>query len=223
MKIALPKPSEHISIVGSTGSGKTVAAAWHLSHANFTTMPWVILNFKGDELIEQLNTIPITYDEIPPAKKKWHPGIYELQPLPGDEELVDEFLQHVWERGNCGVWVDEGYMLKGSRWANALLTQGRGRKNPLITLSQRPVWLSRFVFSESSFFQVFRLTDKRDRETIQSFMPERAIHKLPEFYSWYFDVKKDKLVPLRPTPPPEIIVERINSKLAAMKPERKLL
>jgi hypothetical protein len=223
MKINLPKTSEHISIVGSTGSGKTVAAAWHLSHANFDVMPWVVLNYKGDELIEQLNTTLIDYSDIPPVGKKWSPGIYELQPLPGEEDSVDEFLQHVWERGNCGVWVDEGYMLKGSKWANALLTQGRSKRNPLITLSQRPVWLSRFVFSESSFFQVFRLTDKRDRETVQSFMPERAMHKLPEFYSWYFDVKKNKLAALKPTPPPEIIVERINTRLDAMKPSRQYL
>src|ERR1700722_17334554 len=138
--IRQPGPDDRLAIVGRTGSGKTQAAIWHLSRANFDTKPWVILDYKGDELIYRIERAePTDFDTVPQA-----PGIYILTILPGEEEELSNWFHQVWEQQNVGILVDEGYMIdRNDRWFNACLTQGRSRHIPMIILSQRPVWLSR--------------------------------------------------------------------------------
>jgi hypothetical protein len=81
-----------------------------------------------------------------------------------------------------------------------ILTQGRSKKIPTITLSQRPVWINRFVLSEATFYQVFRLNDKRDRDSITAFMPKEAMQELPPFHSWYYDTGENSLRVMLPVP-----------------------
>ena len=85
----------------------------------------------------------------------------------------------------------------------ALLTQGRSKHIPLIVLSQRPVYMDRFVLSESNIYQVFRLNHKKDRETVQAFIPKRKIDlevPLPRFHSVWYDVVEDHAAKLAPVP-----------------------
>lgn len=207
--VRLPKPSDRVSIIGRTGSGKTVAGIWHLSQQNFDCMPWIILDFKGDELINNIaGAQHITFDVIPEK-----PGIYILKPLPNQSAELDAYLWRVWERGHIGIYVDEGYMVGSSDAFNSILTQGRSLKIPVITLSQRPVWLSRFVFSESNFFQVFHLNDKEDRKSINRFVPAKLEGRLPEYHSYYYDVDKDNLTIFSPVPNGDAILEKIAAKM----------
>lgn len=200
-KFRLPSNSHHHAIVGSNGSGKTRAAVWHLSMRDYNSRPWIIVDFKGDELIAQL---PVT--EIGPTEKlpkANQPGLYVVRPHPSQQdELADMFIR-IWQQENMGVYVDEGYMIE-SRDANDafkyILTQGRSKKIPTITLSQRPVWINRFVLSEATFYQVFRLNDKRDRESVSAFMPKETQQDLPAFHSWYYDSGENSLVVMKPVP-----------------------
>lgn len=191
--------SKRTTILGRTGSGKTVAGIWHLSQRNWRQMPWVILDYKGDSLIKKLPTKEIKNWEIPDK-----PGLYVLRPIAKiDDDLVEHFLWRMKERGNIGLYVDEGYMLPydgKSDALNAILTQGRSLRVPTIILSQRPVWLSRFVITEADFFQVFWLNDTRDRITLESVIPAGIRERLPEYHSFYYDVGRDELLKLAPVP-----------------------
>lgn len=192
----IPDDSQRVLIVGMTGSGKTLAGLWHLSLRDLESMPWVIFDFKRDPTIAKIPALEISLGELPQE-----PGLYVVRPLPGQDDDVEKFLWNVWQRGNIGLYIDEGYMLdKNSDALNAIYTQGRSKRIPVITLSQRPVGLSRFAFSEAEFFQTFFLNDERDRKTVQAFQPEKVRERLPRFHSYYYDVGGDELSVLTPVP-----------------------
>lgn len=214
--IRLATNKQRTTIVGRTGSGKTVAAAWHLSTKDFSKQPWVIYDFKGDELINDIGRAEYVGTDFVPGKK--HKGIFIVQPLPQDLEAVDAQLWKIWNREDVGVYVDEGYMMnEGARTIKGfetLLVQGRAKRIPLILLSQRPSWVTRFAFSEADFFQMFYLTDRRDRKTVEAFIPyDLDYDNLKDFSSYYYDVSKKQLNIFKPVPSPHKILQVFEDKL----------
>ena len=215
--IRLPGPTHRVAIVGRTGSGKTVAAIWHLSNADFTERPWILLDYKNDELINGIERAELTsYEEIPDL-----PGIYILKVMPGDEERIEEWFHQVWERENLGILIDEGYMIDPrSQWFNACLTQGRSKKIEMIILSQRPVWLSRFVFSEADFFQVFDLTHSKDMDKVSEYIRDDERQQLQRplapFHSYFYDVGRRQLETLGPVPEAAELLVVIDERLAEL-------
>jgi hypothetical protein len=197
----LPNDTQHIAIVGRNGSGKSQAAVWHLANRSWDLQPWVIYDYKRDELIGGIPGAKIWPVESRPPNE---PGIFIVQPRPDDILPVALQMESIWENENTGVYVDEGYMVCSPERPNpafrALLTQGRSKHCPIIINSQRPVWLDRFVFSEATFFQVFALNDKRDRQTMRAFIPADLETKLPDYHSYYHDVGMDETIVLKPVP-----------------------
>jgi len=203
----LPNDQQRHAIVGATGSGKTQYALWELSNRNFNRMPWVVYNFKSDESIDSIpGSKHIEIEEIPEK-----PGIYVAHPLPRDESKVEDHMWGIWERGHTGIYVDEGYMIGRNNEAfRALLTQGRSRHIPMLVLSQRPVWMDRFVFSESEYLQMFRLQDPDDiKKHFGRYIPQfprnvsrpvNLTHRLPEYHSYYYDVGNDTIHVVKPVP-----------------------
>jgi hypothetical protein len=212
-----PGPDTRTAIVGRTGSGKTVAAVWILSRQDFDERPWIILDYKNDELLNSITRAElITYDELPEL-----PGIYILKVLPGDKERVNAWFGEVWKHEDMGVLVDEGYMIDPrSEWFNACLTQGRSKRIAMVVLSQRPVWLSRFVFSESDFFMVFDLTHSDDMKTVAAYIrdDERGLLERPlaPHHSHFYDVGRKRLETFSPVPQGEALVATIDERLALL-------
>lgn len=225
MSIRFPDNSHRTVIIGPTGCGKTVFGVWLLSTCctlDFQRYPVFIFDFKGDELIAKIEDVggakEIDIRKSPPKK----PGLYILRPHPHEGELVEQFLWKVWANGKSGLYFDEGYMVAKSNALNAILTQGRSKKIPVVILAQRPVWLSRFTFSEAQFFAIFSLIDKRDRDTVQSFIStDLQQHRLP-YHSLWYDVGgnagRGSASILSPVPPvPEIVASFAKSKEAPRK------
>jgi hypothetical protein len=218
----LPNDSQSILVIGKNGSGKTRAAVWHLAQHDLENSRWVVINHKREELI---NTIPgatfMEIGEFPPDEN----GVYIYQPRPDfDDDFVTQLLWWVYETGNVGVYVDEGYMINPRDPAlNSLYTQGRSKRIPVITLSQRPSRISRFAVSEASFYQVFQLTDKRDRKTIQEFLPADLDHfMIPQdgnprilrpYHSIYYDTSGDEPLIMAPVPGDDEILALFEEKL----------
>lgn len=207
-----PSPTERVSIVGRTGSGKSQMGAWLLSHANIENQPYVVVDYKGDDL---LNSIEYA-KEIKPGSVPKKPGIYLAHLHPNDEDGLEKLLLNIWEHGNIGVFFDEGYMVpKNSEAFNAILTQGRSKRIPAIVLSQRPAWMSRFVFSEADHFCVFHLNHVGDRKKIEEYLPESvSLHgRLDDFHSHWYDVKKNQIYKMQPVPSRETILQRFSDRL----------
>lgn len=228
MPLRLPDDTQRLSIVGRTGSGKTVAAVFHLSNTDFDSMPWIVYDFKRDPLLRRIADLGasmeigashIGLDEVPRR-----PGIYFVHPHPDDIFPVRNQMMRIWEQENTGVFVDEGYMVCGPTNPNpafrSLLTQGRSKHIPMIILSQRPVWLDRFAFSESDFYQVFSLNHSGDRKKIQEYIPADLSEPLPPYHSYYHDVGKSETYVMRPVPTDEEILSVFAAKFEAMRPKK---
>lgn len=213
--VRFPNDTQRLAIVGATGSGKTHAALWHLSRRNYDSKPWMVYDFKNDELINEIESARhLTLEDPLPD----HPGLYIVHPHPGETDAVEGHMWKIWARENMGVYVDEGFMIgTNNRGFRALLTQGRSKHIPMIVLSQRPVWLDRFVFSESEYFQVFRLQHRKDVANVEEFIPYDLSKRLPEYHSYYYDVADDNMVILKPTPDRDVILDTFDLKLSKLK------
>lgn len=218
-----PNDTQRLLILGATGSGKTNAALWHLSQRNFDEKPWVIYDFKHDELIEAIEGANHLDVNAPPPDR---PGLYIVNPVPGQEGEVDAQMMQIWDRENIGVYVDEGYMIpKNSLGFRSLLTQGRSKHIPVIVLSQRPVWMDRFTFTEANYIQVFRLQHIDDTKTVEGFVPNPTdsakTHplrkRLPEYWSYYYDVGRNKLMEVKPVPDPDAILDTFDLRLRKLR------
>lgn len=226
----LPNTSQRMLIMGRTGSGKTRAACWHLGMRNLNFMPWIVLNHKGEQLIDSVEGAEHVDLDFVPKK----PGLYIYHPVPEvDDAAVTSLLWKIHGRENAGIYIDEGYMVDRKDPAmQAILTQGRSKHIPMVILSQRPVWLTRFAVSEADFYQVFELTDRADRDRIKSFIPTdleewmasevNQTPKLPQFHSLYYDVGKRSLEMVLPVPNDDFILGMFQKQLAAKQGNRKV-
>lgn len=194
-----PDDTQRHMILGTTGSGKTYRAMHQLSQRRFDLMPWVIYNFKSDENIDSIPYARhIELDEIP-----IQPGVYIVHPRPDEGPEMEKQMWAIWDRGDTGVYIDEGLMVgRYNKAFRAILTQGRSKHVPVILLSQRPAWLDVFSYSESEFLEVFRLQGAKDRKKIGEYMPKTVdIEKtLPDFHSYYYDVSLNRAQVSPPCP-----------------------
>jgi len=212
--VSLPRYDKRTAVIGSTGSGKTQFAVWLLSTTDFDQRPCFIFDFKGDELIadiEALGGTEISVYSAPPRK----PGIYIVRPIPErDDKAVIGFLWSLWQMENCIIYVDEGYMLGARNPAlNACLTQGRSKHIQMIILSQRPVWMSKFVFSEANYFAVMNLTLEDDRKFVSGYVGGQKIDLLPAYHCLWYEADKQKGAILKPVPSREELLKRFENRL----------
>lgn len=215
-KFRLPRTDERLTILGTTGSGKTTLASWVLSLAPIHQMPYIAVDYKGDDLLGQLNVEELKLSDRIPGR----PGLYIVHPLPSDDDAVEEWLWKVWAKGNVGLFIDEAYLLPDKKALKNILAQGRSLRIPVIAASQRPARVQRSLFTEASHISVFRLLDERDKKTVSEFTPPGMIdNRLPRYNSYWYNVSDhddDDEKPwhvLSPVPPAEKLIDTINARL----------
>ena len=80
----LPNFHQRTAIIGRTGSGKTQFGAWLLSHAPFDKQPYVMIDYKGDDLLNSIDRVrEIGLKEVPK-----HAGLYTIRPTPSENAGV---------------------------------------------------------------------------------------------------------------------------------------
>ncbi len=190
-----PTDQQRTVVLGRTGSGKSQFSIALLSTRNFDEMPWIIIDFKGEDLLQDIlravngsikskgGDIIKHISPFDPVPVK--PGLYymKLRPildtpaleawlwkLHGDKRGTLGGKKYV---GNAGLMIDEGYCmpqpLRGGAF-DVILTQGRSLHIPVIVLYQRPVWMSRFAVAQADFFAVFEQNDIRDLKIASQFV-----------------------------------------------------
>jgi hypothetical protein len=209
-RIRLPNDTERQAIFGMTGTGKTVFGLHQLQMRSYDRMPWVIVDYKLDPTIAQIpHAEEIRVTDNPPRFR----GLYVVRPLPHQRDEIEGFMWKVWKRGRTGLFFDEAYMIhRYSKAYQALLTQGRAKRIPVITLSQQPAWISPFVQSESDFLVSFFLFRPADVQRVRDFMPGVRANEIERFHSWWFDVKANRKVYLSPCPDENEILNRFDQK-----------
>lgn len=214
MAFRVPNNSERLCVIGRTGSGKTQGAAFFLSRMDTVSMPWLLLDFKREELFNEIGAFDLP-DWNPPR----FPGIYKRTVTPYDVTAgrVDEILLKVHQQGGCGIFIDEGMSLGNSHALNTVLTQGRSLEIPMIVCTQRPKRVSLAVFSEADFFALFNLTNPDDKKLVSQYMgQEKPLPRLPRFHFYWYDVVEDQLLKMRPVPDRLEIARVISAKQASL-------
>lgn len=226
-----PNDQNRVMVLGRTGSGKSQFSIALLSTRNFDEMPWIILDYKGEDLIIDIleatkGTIKkISVNDNPPKA----PGLYYMKLNPSmDDEALNLFLMKVHKQGNVGLYIDEGYPVpQGHRSPfNIILTQGRSLHIPIIVLYQRPVYMSRFAIAQADYFAVFEQNNLRDLKTTEDFIkpmkgPKNEVisvySDLPQYCCLWYDVGAGKTDLLRPAPDRSSIIAAFVKRLKPRK------
>lgn len=206
----LPGANDRTTIIGANGTGKTVLGAWVLSKQRMDVRPWVCLDFKNEELWDLVGDPPMRELRLGqmPAKR----GLYRLHVNPGQEDELEDWLWKVWAKENIGLFCDEVSLIPKQNAFKAILRQGRSKRIPVISCTQRPVDCDREIFTESTFVGVFRMDDIRDIKIIQGFTKNAPIERpLKDHWSYWYDKKKFSLTILQPTPPPDMIASSLRA------------
>lgn len=216
----LPGPNDRLAVIGTTGSGKTVAALWHLSRADLASRPWIVWDFKDDENIGKIEHAEhVGLDFRPNSKSK---GLYVVHPMRGEDEQVNSLMLDILRKGNVGIYLDEPD-INNSEGFEDVLRKGRSHRVPVIALTQRPVDCNRYMLSEAGYYQVFDLADDKDWARVRNFIPLRKLGyenepNLKKYHSLYYERDRKKITPFSPVPSVNSILEKIDEKLT---PSRK--
>jgi len=202
----LPGGEDRTTVIGMTGTGKTVLAAWLLQKQRWEERPWVCIDYKNEILFDKIGDPPMR-----PLKMGQMPGkrgLYRMRVSPGDDEALDDWFWKIWERENVGLFCDEVSLVQSKGAFKGILRQGRSKRIPVIACTQRPVDCDREVFSESNYLAVFRVKDERDYKTIKGFTGRAPIEApLPPHWSHWYDARQNSLLTLRPVPDPDAVAK----------------
>jgi hypothetical protein len=183
-----------------------------LSCQRFDRRPWIILDFKREALFDVVGLPPIQEISLS-HRTPTRPGLYLVSPRPGQDDELEAFLWRIWERENCGLFVDEASLMPDRDAFRAILQQGRSKRLPVIACTQRPVSVQRPLFSEASYFAVYRMADKRDYKIVEGFVPANLSRPLKNHHWRWYDVSRNQLMTMRPVPPPVRVAERLREKI----------
>lgn len=200
-------PGKRAIAAGRTGSGKSTLAKWLLQ---VSPGHWIILNPKNtrayDSLPDSNNVEGIDIAKIRKSIEDFRftivtPKANQLQP-----ETLDLFINWIiTDYTDIGVCIDELYAVHKNGIAGeglvGLLTRGRELKQSFFGLTQRPAWLSKFLFSEADYIIGMSLNLEADRKRMFEFTGKRMfLDKQPERKWLWYDVGADHLRSFEPVP-----------------------
>lgn len=206
----IPGAEHRTTVLGMTGSGKTILGAYLLSKQRFDKRPWIIIDFKDEplwDLVKAPTLRPLKVGEMPGKV-----GLYHARISPWETDALEDWLKRIWSRGNIGLFVDEVSLVPQREAFKAILRQGRSRLIPVIACTQRPVDCDREVFTESNYMATFKLKDIRDYKIVQGMTGTTGSERpLPEHWCWWYDAKQNVMFPLKPCPPPDSVASDLRA------------
>jgi energy-coupling factor transporter ATP-binding protein EcfA2 len=204
----VPKLGEHMAIVGRNGSGKTTSAVQILTPlAKHHRV--IIVDSKSEDALEAITPLIAESPHLALQYLKADEPlsfIYRPDGFYNEPEQLDWFLQQIYNSGKNGVtYVDEGYQvalnrMRPGRGYGNMLMRARYRKianrivrHSVISSTQRPVWVPKQIFTESSRFLTHGL-NKDDLKVMAGYIGDDEILTNPPTYGdydfWYHDIKR---------------------------------
>lgn len=207
----LPNPSQRCIIMGSTGRGKTGVGLWHLLKRNFENRTIIIVDHKRDENLSKLKAENLKIGSPAPNDG----GVYIIRPVVDvHDEQMTKLFREMWDNENYLLYIDELTMINRNCPAlKALLTQGRSKQIEIIMLTQRPVDVSRYAFSEADFIQVLGFNDVRDSKKVFEMTGVDMSGHLAPFHSFWYDRAKNELLTVAPVDMLNELVKAVNRKI----------
>lgn len=201
-------PGKRAIIAGRTGSGKSTLGKWLLARSPGR---WIILNPKWTSAYNSLpdSNIVKSLDPRKVERSMMQHHFTIINPGKGesDAESMDQFIEHMHDSySNFGICADELYTLhRGNGVAGdgliGLLTRGRELKQSFLGMTQRPAFISKFLFSESDYIcgMSLALADDRKKMFDNTSRDEFRAQLPPHKWLWY-DVAKADLRYFGPVP-----------------------
>lgn len=205
MKVSI-LPSQHVFIVGKSGTGKSVFAESYLCYYKNV----IKLDTKGEYYERKRKGEPYWYGL---QEGKDYTVIFHLADIeevktnkiiyvPTFEEQTQEYynllLKYVYDRENTIVWIDELMSICDSPrnyplYLKALMTRGRSKNASVWALSQRPLDIPTIVTSNVTHFVVFNLNLPQDRDKLASVTGMNQLLIKPEGHNfWYYKDDSEK-------------------------------
>lgn len=188
-------------LAGRTGSGKSTLARWMLENS---PGHWFILNPKHTKAYDKFPdsvVVKSAYDFKKLEREISRHRFVIVNPTQAEAtpDGMDYFAQWVHDEfKGVGLCCDELYTMHRNGVAGegllSYLTRGRELKQSFFGLTQRPAWVSQFLFSESDFIGEMSLNLLKDRKRMVEFIGhDEALRKLPPRWWLWYDVEADNL------------------------------
>lgn len=207
--MALPviNPGSRALGAGRTGSGKSTWGKWMLQRS---PLSWVILNPKHTaaykDLPESVTIKSLNMRDVEKALSRNQYVIVNPESADASPDSMDDFVMALHNSfSHVGLCCDELYSLhKGGVAGQGLigyLTRGRELKQSFLGLTQRPAWLSQFLFSESDYICGMALALEKDRKRMVEMTGKNEFlaRVPPRNWLWY-DVAAESLAYYGPVP-----------------------
>lgn len=200
-------PGKRGVVAGRTGSGKSTLGCWLL---NRSVQHWVILNPKWTKAYSALPDANIlngfNKSKMDKSIEKHRFTIINFSGDQSNPEFIDAVIDYLHQSyENIGLCADELYSLhKAGQCGQGLigwLTRGRELKQTFLGMTQRPAWVSKFIFSEADFICSMDLSLADDRKRMYEFTGDENFNDRLDPHKWlWYDVGKDKISKFGPVP-----------------------
>lgn len=210
MTLPTIKPGQRALVCGRTGSGKSTLANWLLRRTRYH---WVIINPKWTAAYSELpDVVEVEYTglgsvaRVDAALEKHR--FVNIKPHSdyADHEEMDALIMYLHNRyTNIGLCVDELYSIHSSARAGpgllGWLTRGRELNQSFLGLTQRPAWISQFLFSESDYICAMTLNMGKDRARLVDMTDMVAFAGVLPLRQWlWYDSHASTLTRYGPVP-----------------------
>lgn len=205
------RQGEHITIVGTTGSGKTVLARELLEYRNFTAVLgtknednelYKPFEKRGYELVDQFDPKP-GRDE---SRIIFRPRMTtpDRKGIAKQREAFERMLFQVWEYGGWTLYADEIWYLTSElnldQTFKLFWTAGRSNHITVVASTQLPVSIPLLAFDQATHLFLFRNTDRRRIDRMSEFAGADSdilrylIPRLPRHEFVYVDTRRGTMI-----------------------------
>lgn len=190
------KSSERVTIVGKTGSGKSVLVR-KLSE-QFKKVIFVdpkCENAQHFPYATKCTTVKEVFEKVDESLENKEDFFILYQPLDLSEEVFNNFCGEVFLRGNMTIFMDEvSFVCFPQATINhqRIIRMGRSKGIGIHHLTQRPKFVDNFILSEAEHFFIFRLQLVDDRKKIEGIIGEdldEHMERMDKFEFLYYNAE----------------------------------
>lgn len=202
---------QHVTIVGTTGSGKTVLGRELLKHRDFVVVlgtkprdPELYEPFQreGYELVSKFDAQP----DLDESRIIFRPTVSTPDDagLQRQRQRFQEMLFDIYESGGWTIYADEIFImtnrLKLATVFETLWTQGRSLNITLVVATQLPVKIPLLAFDQATHLFLFRNSDRVRIQRMAEFagadvdLVRKVIPLLPQHEFLYCDTRTGTLL-----------------------------